>query len=442
MNTVALRYRTRVMARETTTQDISNRAVKSLAEHLKSKMGVPTPVSTDRGVTGLLGYRWVCGRGFTFPKTKLGALSEEIKAVVGALACGELEAAIETPLCLDEKPTQFAEDLRLAKVRGYENCVYLNRPSKKRRAISSSRWSANSTPPAFRSYTDDGSDHGPLLDNSGDSTRKHPQDEDTDSTHNKRSRTMTQLVGDDSFSEELPRAYVSHDPAPIPHGSSESPLTLPEPWATHVKSVEDKAHDLKRKGATNICYTSTGTGLTLKSFRPLLTSCGELDCEVIDACLSMLVRPTESSPKTVLFESTFWRTYQGRREHLSRWYNRVAPHRDVKMFLFPVYQDGYWSLFEVFKTEKTIRHYTPEGPNSIDIREEVTKCLKIEFGIEEWTVEEKLLPQGNSGVLILATAVQRVLREDVAYSEKDVLVLRRSIAAILLGRNVSELRQV
>ncbi|KAI9772439.1 MAG: hypothetical protein M1840_000642 [Geoglossum simile] len=387
------------MARETTTQDISNRAVKSLAEHLKSKMGVPTPVSTDRGVTGLLGYRWVCGRGFTFPKTKLGALSEEeIKAVVGALACGELEAAIKTPLCLDEKPTQFAEDLRLAKVRGYENCVYLNRPSKKRRAISSSQWSANSTPPAFRSYMDDGSidvdgsgDHGPLLDNSGDSTRKHPRDEDTDSTHNKRSRTMTQLVGDDSFSEELPRAYVSHDPAPIPHGSSESPLTLPEPWATRVKSVEDKAHDQSKKGATNICYTSTGTGLTLKSFRSLLTGPAEPDREVIDACLSMLVRPMdrlEAGPKTVLFESTFWRTYRGRREHLSRWYNMVAPPQDVEMFLFPVYQDDHWTLFEVSKAEKMIRHYAPVGLNSTGVMDMAVECLKTEFEIEGWTVDQ------------------------------------------------------
>ncbi|KAI9767648.1 MAG: hypothetical protein M1840_005519 [Geoglossum simile] len=433
MDAVAPRYQTRAKGLGVITQDSNNLAVKLMARHLQSMMGAPTPVSTDRKVTGLLGYYWVCGPGFTIPKTKLVALSDdEVKAVVRALRCGKLKAAIKTPLCLDEKRTPFAEKLRRDRDRGYENCVYLIRPSRKRRTISSSRWSTNSASPAFR--FDGSGDHGPLLDTSGDSAtvihahlpREHPQDEDTDGT---------QIIGNDPFGEE---AYVSHDLAPIPHGSSASRLTLPKLWATRVGSVEDKAHDSKRKGATVICLTRTGTGLTLKSFRSLLTGRGELEGEIVDACLSMLVRPMdrlEARLKTVLFESTFWQTYQARREHLGRWYGMVAPPQDVEMLLFPIYQDDRWTLFEVSWAEKMIRHYVPDGLNSTDIMERVKTCLETEFVFEfqGWTVDRRPLPQGNSGVLILATAVQRVLRKDVEYSQEDITGLRRWITAILLG---------
>ena len=140
--------------------------------------------------------------------------------------------------------------------------------------------------------------------------RKHSRD----GTRDKRSRTMTQLAENDPSSEELPRAYISHDLAPIPRGSSASRPTLPEPWATNVKALEDKAHDPNRKRATMICLTHTGKRLTFKSLRPLLAGDGQLDCEIVDACLSMLVRlmyRLGARPKTVLFESTLWRTYQG-----------------------------------------------------------------------------------------------------------------------------------
>src|SRR2546430_1443200 len=97
-------------------------------------------------------------------------------------------------------------------------------------------------------------------------------------------------------------------PAPFPCDSSASRPTLPEPWATNVRMVEDRANAPNRKGTTTICLTCTGTRLTLKSLRPLLTGDRQLDCKIVDTCLSMLVRPTyrlEARPRTVLFESTF-----------------------------------------------------------------------------------------------------------------------------------------
>jgi hypothetical protein len=310
-------------------------------------LGAPTPVSTDRKVTGLLGYYWVCGPEFTIPKTKLVALSDdEVKAVVRALRCRKLKAVIKTPLCLDEKRTPFAEKLRRDRDRGYENCVYLMRSSRKRRAISSS---ANSTSLAVRFYMDNGSididgsgDHEPLLDISSDSAtvirahppRERPQDEDTDGT---------QIIGNDPFGEELSEAHVSHDPALISHGSSASQPALLEPWATRVKLVEDKACNKNVKGGTKICLTCTGTSLTLKLFRPLLAGHRKLDCEIVDACLSMLARPIDrlARQKTVLFESAFWRTYRKRRGHLEHWYDMVASTEDMEMLLFPVYQDDH-----------------------------------------------------------------------------------------------------
>ncbi|KAI9773218.1 MAG: hypothetical protein M1839_002226 [Geoglossum umbratile] len=414
MDAVAPRYQTRAKGLGVITQDSNNLAVKLMARHLQSMIGAPTPVSTDRKVTGLLGYRWVCGPGFTFPKTKLAALSDnEVKAVVRALGCGKLKAAIQTPLCLDEKRTLFAEKLRRDRVRGYENCVYLMRPSKKRRIISSSRRSANSTSRAFRFHTDnrsidvDGSgDHGPLLDTSGDPAtvihdhlpRERPQDEDTDGT---------QIIGNDLFVEELSEAYVSHDPAPIPHGSSASRPALPEPWATKVKLVEDKTRNQNMKGGTKICLT----------YR--------------------LARQ-----KTVLFESTFWRTYRKRRGHLGHWYDMVAATEDMEMLLFPVCQDDHWTLFEISWAEKIIRRYAPVSPNSTDITDMAVRCLEVEFGIEGLTVDQRPLPQGDSGVLILATAAQRVLRKDVEYSQEDLPGLCRWIAAILLGMEVREFCRV
>ena len=221
-------------------------------------MRAPTYVSMDRKVTDLLGYHWVCEPGVTIPKTKPDEWSvDETNAVVRALECGKLKAAIKPPLYSDEKRTQFAEDLLRDKAERYRNCVYLMRYSTKQRTISSSRRSANSTSPPFRLHTDDRSidvdgngDHGLLLDTSSDSAtathahlpRKHPRDEVTerDGTHNKRSRTMTQLAENDPPSEELPRAYIPHGPAPIPRGISASRPTLPEPWATNVKAVEDE----------------------------------------------------------------------------------------------------------------------------------------------------------------------------------------------------------
>ena len=112
----------------------------------------------------------------------------------------------------------------------------------------------------------------------------------------------------------------------------------------------------------------------------------------------------------------------------------VAPLKEMEMLLFPVYQDDHWTLFEVPGAEKMIRHYAPVGLNSTDVMDTAIACLKTEFEIEGWTVDQRLLPQGNSGVLMLATAIQRVLRK-----EEDIPGLRRWITAILLGMNVSEL---
>ncbi|KAI9776694.1 MAG: hypothetical protein M1839_009421 [Geoglossum umbratile] len=446
----APRYLTRAKGLGTITQDSNNLAVKLMARHLQSKMRAPTPVSTDRKVTALLGYYWVCGPGFTFPKTKLTALSrDEVKAVVRALGSGKLKAAIRIPLCLDEKRTAFAEKLRRDRDRGYENCVYLMRPGKKRRTISSFQRTANPTSPAFLSHTDNRSidingsgDHGPLLDTSSDSAtvihahlpRERPQDEDMDGT---------QIIGNDSFSEELSEAYVSHDPAPIQHGSSASRLTLPKPWATRVESVEKKAHDSKRKGATVICLTRTGTSLTLKLFRPLLASHGKLGCEIVDACLSMLARSMSRLARqtTVLFESTFWRTYRKPRGHLGHWYDMVAATEDMGMLLFPVCQDDHWTLVEVLWKEKIIRHYAPVGLESTDITDitdMAVRCLEIEFGIKGLRVDQRPLPQGDSGVLILATAARRILRKDVECPQQDIPGLCRWIAAILLGMEAWE----
>ena len=154
----------------------------------------------------------------------------------------------------------------------------------------------------------------------------------------------------------------------------------------------------------------------------------------------MLARPMDrlARQKTVLFESTFWRTYRKRQGHLGRWYDMVARLEDMDMLLFPVCQDDYWTLFEVSLAEKMIRHYAPIGLNSTDVMDTAVTCLKTEFEIEGWTVDQRPLPQGNSGVLMLATAIQRVLRNDVEYSQEDIPELRRWVTAILLGRNVSE----
>jgi len=120
----------------------------------------------------------------------------------------------------------------------------------------------------------------------------------------------------------------------------------------------------------------------------------------------------------------------------------VAPLKEMEMLLFPVYQDDYWTLFEVSGAEKMIRHYAPVGLNSTDVMDTAIACLKTEFEIEGWTVDQRPLPQGNSGVLILATAIQRVLRKDVENPQEDIPGLRRWIIAILLGMNVSELSRV
>src|SRR5205809_5943952 len=127
-----------------------------------------------------------------------------------------------------------------------------------------------------------------------DLCRKKPQVRDSENSRHSLKRKAeigTQLLENDPSSEELPGVYVSYDLAPFLHGSSTSRPTLLEPWATNVKVVEDKAHDSNRKGATIIWLMCTGTRLTLKSLRPLLTSDGQLDCEIVDACLSMLVHP-------------------------------------------------------------------------------------------------------------------------------------------------------
>ena len=86
-----------------------------------------------------------------------------------------------------------------------------------------------------------------------------------------------------------------------------------------------------------------------------------------------------------------------------------------------------------------IRHYASVGLDSTDVMDAAIACLKTEFGIEAWTVDQWPLPQGNSGVLMLAAAIQRVLRKDVEYSQEDIPGLRRWITAILLGMNASEL---
>ncbi|KAI9855637.1 MAG: hypothetical protein M1813_009683 [Trichoglossum hirsutum] len=458
MSTVVSQRQTRAVGLETAVPDLDHPAINLLAEYLQSTMKAPTYVSMDRKVTALLGYHWVCESGFTIPKTKLVKWSvDEIEAVKRALEYGTLKAVVEPPLHLDGKRTEFAEVLRRDRDERYWNCVNLMRYGRKRRTIPSSRRSANSESSPFQFHMDDRSNNvdgsgnrGPFLDTSSDSTtaiharlpRRRPRDEDTDDTHNKRSRTMTQLSGNDSSSEELPGAYVSSDPAPVPLGGSASQLALPKSWATKVKSVEDEARDPNKKGANMICLTCTGTRLTLRSLRHLLTGHQELSCEIVDACLSMLVRSThrlEAGPKTVLFESAFWRTYQKSQGHLGRWYDMVTPLKDTEMLLFPVYQDDHWTLFEVSTVEKMIRHYAPVGFNSTNVMDMAITCLKTEFEIEGLTIDQRSLPRGGSGVLTLATAAQRVLRKDVVYSQEDISGLRRLITAILLGMNMWEL---
>jgi hypothetical protein len=122
----------------------------------------------------------------------------------------------------------------------------------------------------------------------------------------------------------------------------------------------------------------------------------------------------------------------------------AAPPQDVEMLLFPIYQDDHWTLFEVSGAEKMIRRYAPDGLNSTDIVKRVKICLETEFEFEfkGWTVDRRPLPQGNSGVLILATVVQRVFRKDVEYSQEDIAELRRWITAILLGMEVREFCRV
>jgi hypothetical protein len=401
-------------------------------------MKASTYVSLDPRVTPLLGYRWIREPGFTIPETR-----EEVKR---ALNNGKLKAAVQPPLRLIEKPTRFAKALRRDKIKGYKNCVNLMRYLGRARTISSPRWSAGSAPPFSRLHADgsinvDGNgDRRLLLDTSSDSatirarlSRRPPQDEGTDDT---RDRTMIQLAGNDPSSEDL---------APIPRDSSVSRLALPEPWATKVKSAEDKAHNPNIKGGTPMCFTCTGTSLTLKSLRPLLAGRGKLDREIVDACLSMLAPPMDrlgARQKTVLFESAFWRTYWKRRGHLGRWYDMVVPLKDTEMLLFPVCQDGHWTLFEVSLAERIIRNYAPVGLDLTGIINMAVTCLKTEFGIEGLTLDQRPLPQGDSGVLILATAVQRVLRKDVEYFQEDILGLRRLITAVLFGVEMWELGRV
>ncbi|KAI9760988.1 MAG: hypothetical protein M1840_002159 [Geoglossum simile] len=279
---------------ETVVQDLDYPAVDLLTKYLEQRIGTPTRVSLNCEVTNLLGYRWTCKPGFTIPKTR--------EAVRRRLESGNLKAVVRPPLRLDEKRTLFAEQLILDKASGFRNCVGLMGSRKKRRKISPPSRSTNSTPPAPRIHTDSrrtdsdrGDDHGsgnhgPPLDTSGGSAvvghahlpRKRLEDEDADGI---------QIIGNDPFSEGLSEAYVSHDPTPISYGGSASRLTLPEFWDNRVKSVEVEAHNTKRKGSMVIFLTCTGTELKLKSFRSLLTSGGELESEIVDACLSMLACP-------------------------------------------------------------------------------------------------------------------------------------------------------
>jgi hypothetical protein len=69
-------------------------------------------------------------------------------------------------------------------------------------------------------------------------------------------------------------------------------------------------------------------------------------------------------------------------------------------------------------------------------------CLETEFEIEGLTVDQRYLLQGDSSVLILATAAQRVLRKDVQYSQENIPGLRQLITAVLLGMGMWELSRV
>ena len=73
---------------------------------LESIMKAPTYVSMDRKVTDLLGYHWVCEPGVTIPTITPHDWSvDETNAVIRALECGKLKAAVRPPLRLDEKRT-------------------------------------------------------------------------------------------------------------------------------------------------------------------------------------------------------------------------------------------------------------------------------------------------------------------------------------------------
>src|SRR5205809_2861000 len=102
-----------------------------------------------------------------------------------------------------------------------------------------------------------------------------------------------------------------------------------------------------------------------------------------------------------------------------------------------LYQHDHWTLFEVSGAEPMIRRYAPVGLTLTDVINTVIACLKTEFEIEGWTVDQRPLPQGNSGVFMLVTVIQCVLRKDVEYSQEDIPGLRRWITAIFLGMNVS-----
>jgi hypothetical protein len=144
----------------------------------------------------LVGLRtWV----FTISKTKSFVWSGgETEVVMNALKCGNLKAAVK-PLCLDENPPNLLS----------VSFAIRSRIVCKRRKISSSPRSTNSKPQFLHFNTDNGS-----INTDGNGDHRLPSDTS--------SEAVTQLAGNSLFSEELPRAHVSHDPVPIPCGSSAS----------------------------------------------------------------------------------------------------------------------------------------------------------------------------------------------------------------------------